>query len=688
MELIYTYIKKFGGFIKDQEIVLSNNFDINISNKILEIKEKTNELTSYYGKDITNISMFVGKNGTGKTTLLDIFGMKRDDRLTLSTRKGEVLDEYLLIYYLGKDEAQEDIFEIEIFGFDVFDDVFTNYYIKEDVDYDKSKCSICKVFMYKNNTFISLHKYSFNYVINNVQSSDIIQYAYINESYRYSNRNKRYSLYNDKEYDYVHKRRMMPKVSTYEKYLTLVSFMKNDIEGFNYINAKIMFYDDIDYDYGNEKFESSIDSLEEKLKVWKKIDILKRKEEVIKQEKVKEKYIYDIYSRYLIDLIFNGLSYCCESNKKSMVNSKKTVNCLKELQYIYNLEKNDNSIEIFGEPVNFYKEIEEIEVLIDKVFSLNFDILSSFKIIGRYIGSRVNADINLDNFLYVEMIESIVELLFTIPEEYFTQKGLEFELNIKTNKYLKNLLEKYDYYVNKGKDGFVNIENKFKINFEMLSEGEQRFIDIIAKVNRCMAEQNGEKLLLILLDEPDQALHPEWSRRFMDIITSAIEKNNYNKDIQLIITTHSPYLLSDMLPSNVFLLDRDNDDKKLSIQRLDKKEPDFSCFGANIYDLMQNNFFMNNTVGEFATKKINDVARQIDKLSKENIDDIVKIEFIIDNIGEPLLKNALKIKLNQRRLKINMKNKKSSILNVIENEEDRKRVEKYLSQLENEYDKN
>jgi hypothetical protein len=40
----------------------------------------------------------------------------------------------------------------------------------------------------------------------------------------------------------------------------------------------------------------------------------------------------------------------------------------------------------------------------------------------------------------------------------------------------------------------------------------------------------------------------------------------------------------------------------------DEDLPDNRTFGANIYDLLNQQFFMNNTIGEFAAQKINEVV--------------------------------------------------------------------------------
>ena len=140
------------------------------------------------------------------------------------------------------------------------------------------------------------------------------------------------------------------------------------------------------------------------------------------------------------------------------------------------------------------------------------------------------------------------------------------------------------------------------------------------------------------------------------------------------MSTHSPYLLSDILPTNVFLLDRRTKDKKLSVKRLDVKS---SSLGANIYDLMKNNFFMDNTVGEFITKKINKVIMQINEANlKEK--ELNSIEYFIEQIGEPIIRKGMKKQLAEKKKQLKIFNNTEQILQAITNEQDRKKWRKCL----------
>lgn len=71
MELIYLYIKKYGDFIENQGFSFSNKFEVKMENNCLLVNKKQDYLKDFYGKKITNISVLVGQNGSGKTTILD-----------------------------------------------------------------------------------------------------------------------------------------------------------------------------------------------------------------------------------------------------------------------------------------------------------------------------------------------------------------------------------------------------------------------------------------------------------------------------------------------------------------------------------------------------------------------------------------------------------------------------------------
>lgn len=94
---------------------------------------------------------------------------------------------------------------------------------------------------------------------------------------------------------------------------------------------------------------------------------------------------------------------------------------------------------------------------------------------------------------------------------------------------------------------------------------------------------------------------------------------------------------------------------------------------------------MDNTVGEFATKKINFYSKKIKELN-QNSEDIPEIEYFIEQIGEPIIKNIMKKNLNAKKFASNIETKMDELLTLISNKQDRERVKAYLKNTEKKND--
>ena len=81
------------------------------------------------------------------------------------------------------------------------------------------------------------------------------------------------------------------------------------------------------------------------------------------------------------------------------------------------------------------------------------------------------------------------------------------------------------------------------ISYWHLSEGEQQLITIKA-INELLIEDN----TLLLFNEPDTYLHPEWQRTFLGDIETMIESNNAH----LIVTSHSPMMIANMKKGELY----------------------------------------------------------------------------------------------------------------------------------------
>lgn len=212
----------------------------------------------------------------------------------------------------------------------------------------------------------------------------------------------------------------------------------------------------------------------------------------------------------------------------------------------------------------------------------------------------------------------------------------------------------------------INCVSKIKIpeviesiqmNWNGLSSGELGLLESFA--NLYMAKTVIEKItgqgvqrknILLLLDEVDLGLHPEWQRKWISTALPIIEKIFDDKHLQVIITTHSPIFLSDIYKENIIFLTTDNNEE-LNEKTIEK------TFGQNIYTLFKNSFFLNDVIGEYAFNTIkytieylrfkinsNSSYNRSESLYN-NSDEIINektAKKVIDSIGEPIIANQLK----------------------------------------------
>lgn len=120
---------------------------------------------------------------------------------------------------------------------------------------------------------------------------------------------------------------------------------------------------------------------------------------------------------------------------------------------------------------------------------------------------------------------------------------------------------------------------------------------------------NQKKNVWFVLDEIDNAYHPEWKRTAVDELLKACNSSRNNPlSFQLWLSTHSPIMLSDAPGESGIYFKKDGLEKK---QEIVEK----STFGLQIYELFNEAFFMDKgVIGAFANRKISDYYQKLGKI--------------------------------------------------------------------------
>ena len=133
----------------------------------------------------------------------------------------------------------------------------------------------------------------------------------------------------------------------------------------------------------------------------------------------------------------------------------------------------------------------------------------------------------------------------------------------------------------------------------------------------------------LIFDEAELYFHPEYQRKFLDMLLKYIEGCNLDSEkilgINIVIVTHSPFILSDMLVQNTLYLTENG-------PRVFAKQ----TFGGNYYDMLCNSFmFTDSAMGEVARQRIKEWITE--KNRKQEVD----TREMTNLIGDPLLLNYL-----------------------------------------------
>lgn len=214
----------------------------------------------------------------------------------------------------------------------------------------------------------------------------------------------------------------------------------------------------------------------------------------------------------------------------------------------------------------------------------------------------------------------------------------------------RNILKEYvRIMTDKSSRSSISRDVLLLIEFEWngLSSGELSLLNLFGRLYGIKDEVQDD--ILLLIDEVDLGLHPEWQRRWVNDVLPLIGEilRTKNNILQVIISTHSPIILSDLFDKDIIFLSENSDNR---------------TFGQNIYELFNTSFVLDNVQGKFSTNYIKEVAEvfkpdQIhEKITKflekyfANVEGEQSSEYFeeaIKLIGEPIVRNHFLNKLKQ-----------------------------------------
>ncbi|TOE23387.1 hypothetical protein CGJ47_15095 [Vibrio parahaemolyticus] len=187
------------------------------------------------------------------------------------------------------------------------------------------------------------------------------------------------------------------------------------------------------------------------------------------------------------------------------------------------------------------------------------------------------------------------------PLEVLCKIDLAKELN--DTEYLSSLYLLSEYDLVELEDVvFSNSRTNQEFLLSQASSGE---LSLLFTMSSIAGEiENGS---LILIDEPELSLHPEWQLNFLSLLTDIF--SNY-KNCHFIIATHSPNIISSIPDSNAYIVSIDDVESKLMPSKMyHNRSADFQL--ASVFNAPGNN-------NEYL---ISQVIEALDGLCKNEVDD-------------------------------------------------------------------
>ena len=205
----------------------------------------------------------------------------------------------------------------------------------------------------------------------------------------------------------------------------------------------------------------------------------------------------------------------------------------------------------------------------------------------------------------------------------------------------------FEHFLLLKKDGDTGI-----IDFRNLSSGERQIAYTISNFMYHLINVDSEwndfyqdkdhleiikyRFVNVIFDEVELYFHPELQRSFVGLLLQALQNAHFKNlyGVNIILATHSPFLLSDIPHSNVLCLGEDTMNVK-------------GTLGANIIELLGDSFFLSSVIGNVASREIQKIVNlyQAAKREKDITNTFKKnkerFKYVYKYVADPYLKDLV-----------------------------------------------
>lgn len=172
-----------------------------------------------------------------------------------------------------------------------------------------------------------------------------------------------------------------------------------------------------------------------------------------------------------------------------------------------------------------------------------------------------------------------------------------------------------------------------------ISSGQKAYLNMFSSIWSSLSESHAARgksgTTLLCIDEADLYLHPRWQVEFMERIITCLPEISEQKT-QIVITTHSPILISDLPSQCLIALPA-----PFTSDTTETNTDNIKTFGANLFDIYASTFGLKGQrTGNISSKYISKILTILDAdhITSEKMSTLIQASSIID---DPLIKSHI-----------------------------------------------
>lgn len=302
---------------------------------------------------------------------------------------------------------------------------------------------------------------------------------------------------------------------------------------------------------------------------------------------------------------------------------------------------------------------ENVIVVVKEILFQESDIHINLKIhqLLQYVieGHYTTENLAKPNDLQIDLKDEVkygwsdkpVRELYNLKKSEDGKRSIPFRTYDEVSKLMPPAIFEWDINFTKGDD------DKEKETLTQMSSGERQFMHsisyIIYHLKNLQSVTDGDYRIryhnvCLVFDEAELYYHPEYQRSFISNLVQMLSWCHINpniiRGINIVIATHSPFVLSDVPLSNTLYLKDGHAEKK-------RKE----TFCGNVHEMLGENFFIDYSIGDVARKNVEDIimlynSRYDEERDEQNrqyyLAEKSRLQYVADHVADDYLRKTVK----------------------------------------------